>query len=133
MRGLRNKWSKFDDLLDQVLGLGARDQHVGSDAEGQSVEFAFAGDVLDWLAFATALEKTGIADRRATGEVIASVRQEPGRFCQSGEGAESLHRVARDQDAARRAIALLLCRATRAASSGRLVVAPSIAQPESAR
>ena len=59
-----------------VSGRGIR--HVGRDAKGQAVEFRFAGDVLDGLAFAAAFEQAGVADRAASGEIIVGVSHQPG-------------------------------------------------------
>ena len=50
-------------LFDEVFCFGAGDEDVGGDAEGEAVEFAFAGDVLDRFAFAAAFEEGRIADR----------------------------------------------------------------------
>ena len=50
MRGCENCGGQLDNFLDQVLGFGAGNQHIGRDAKGQAVELGFAGDVLDGLA-----------------------------------------------------------------------------------
>ena len=61
-----------------MFGFGARNQDVWGDVEGEAVEFAFAGDVLDGLAFAAALNQACITDRAASREVVFGVRHQPG-------------------------------------------------------
>ena len=46
-----------DDCFDGLLGLGARDEDGGRDAESEPVELLFAGDVLDRLVGKTAKDE----------------------------------------------------------------------------
>ena len=46
-----------DDCLDELLGLGARDEDGGRDAQRERVELLLAGDVLDRLIGETALNQ----------------------------------------------------------------------------
>ena len=58
--GARNQLGLYhlvDDCFDQLLGLGARDEDGGRDAEREPIELLFAGDVLDRLVGKTALNQ----------------------------------------------------------------------------
>ena len=67
----------MDCLLDQVLGLRPRNQHIGRNAKRHSVEFRFADDVLDRLTFAAAFQQARVTDRAASGEIIFRMRHQP--------------------------------------------------------
>src|ERR1035441_2883252 len=69
---------QFEGLLDQVLGLGARDQHIRRNAKGQAVELGFADDVLNGLSPVAALEKLVIAASFGIGELLLGMGQQPG-------------------------------------------------------
>jgi hypothetical protein len=64
--------------FDEVFGFGAGNEDVGCDAEGQAVELARAGDVLDGFAGEAALEESGVLDCGATAEGVCGVGEEPG-------------------------------------------------------
>ena len=67
-----------DGLFDEVLRLGAWDEHVGRDAEWQAVELAHAGDVLDGFAVESALDSIVVALRRRRGNFLVCVGKKPG-------------------------------------------------------
>jgi hypothetical protein len=61
-----------------VFGFRAGNKDVRGDVEGEPVELAFSGYVLDGLAFAAAFEESGVADGRTAGELFFAVSHEPG-------------------------------------------------------
>ncbi len=78
MRGVSKMRGQLKNFLHQVLGLGARNQHIARDTKGQAVELGFAGDVLDGLAVAAALEQRGIEPLPCSGQFVIEMGQEPG-------------------------------------------------------
>ncbi len=51
----------INDGFDQMLGEVARDEDGGGDAEGQSIELAFSGDVLNGLMGDAAVDGGGVS------------------------------------------------------------------------
>lgn len=62
--------------FDEVLGLGAGDEDVGRDAEGESVEFLFADDVLNRFVASSASEPLVVGGLLAGREFGAGVGEE---------------------------------------------------------
>ena len=69
---------KRENLLDEVLGFGARDQHIRRDAKGQAVELGFADDVLDGFAPVAAVEQIAITAGFGGGKLFIGMGQQPG-------------------------------------------------------
>ena len=67
-----------EDGFDEVLGLGARDEDGGSDAEVEAVELLVAGDVLDGLVEEAASYGRFVGGLLRGGELAGGVREEGG-------------------------------------------------------
>lgn len=67
-----------EDFFNKVFGLRAWNQHVRSYAKGQAVELGFAGDVLDRLASAAALDESPQFSVDGRCRVAVGVCDEPG-------------------------------------------------------
>ena len=53
-------WNALQCGLDQLLGLGARNQYAGSDLQGKTVKFTLPDDVLDGLKPRSPLNKLSV-------------------------------------------------------------------------
>ena len=75
---LRRCAQPLQRYFDQVLGLGARDQHAGIDLERQPPELLPPGQVLHGDAIGAALEQIVILGELGRAESMLGMRVEPG-------------------------------------------------------
>ena len=85
-----------EDGFDEELGLGARDEGVGGDAEVEAVELVGADEVLDGLFGAAAGDEGAEGGDDRGGKLVAGVRDEPGAVAEEDVREESVGFAARD-------------------------------------
>ena len=87
---------EVEDGFDEVLGLGARDEDVGCDAEGEAEELLRAGEVLERMLRGAAGDERAEGVEVSGGEVVVSMGEEPGAIAVEDVGEQGLGVAARD-------------------------------------
>lgn len=88
--------SEVEDGLDEMLGLGARDEDVGRDAECEAEELLGAGEVLERMLSGPACHEGAELVEVRRGEIVVGVGEEPGAIAMEYVGEERLGVAAGD-------------------------------------
>ena len=87
---------EFEDGFDEVLGLGARDEDVGRDAQGEAEELLRAGEVLEGMLGSAAGDEGPEGVEVGGGQVIVGVGEKPGAVAMQDVGEQGLSVAAGD-------------------------------------
>jgi hypothetical protein len=85
-----------EDGFDEMFGLGARDEDVGGDAEGEAEELLMAGEVLEGLVRGAAGDEGAEGFEGGGIDGVVRVGEEPGTIAVEGVGEEGFGFAAGD-------------------------------------